>query len=83
MQHPQVQIGLGQEQFAGDSGLGLAQRREVDVGPAGEEIELVPRRLSVAQENEVRHRTSVPRAVAASNGTKCGLDGPLTFIGLF
>ena len=55
VQDPQVQVGLEGQEFPGASGLGLAQGREVDVGPAGEEIQLVPRRLAVAQENKVRH----------------------------
>jgi hypothetical protein len=42
VQDSKVQIGLAGQQFAGDSGFGLAGGDQVDVLPSGEEIEVVP-----------------------------------------
>src|SRR5207244_839187 len=36
-----------------------AARREIDVGPAGEAVFPVPRRLAMAQEQELRHRAEL------------------------
>ena len=43
------------QEFAGRAGLGFALGGEVDVLPAGEEVEVVPLGASVAQEDEVGH----------------------------
>ena len=43
------------QQHAGVAGLGLALRREVDVVPPGEEVELVPLALAVPEQHEGRH----------------------------
>ncbi len=59
MQDPQVEVGFAGEKEPGGSGLGFTLGGEVDVLPPGEEVEIVPRRASVAQQNEIKHLSSV------------------------
>jgi len=56
---PQVEIGLVGEKESGGAGLVFALGGEVHVLPTREKVEIVPGRASVAQENEIKHVTSV------------------------
>ena len=46
---------LGLQQLAGPLRLGLALVGQVDVGPAGEEVLLVPDALAMTQEDKLDH----------------------------
>jgi hypothetical protein len=59
VQDPQVEVGLAREQCARSFGFVLAQRRQIDVLPTSEEVEIVPFGLTMAKENKVRHVSSV------------------------
>ena len=54
VEDPHVDTGLGQEP-TGLGGLGPAQLGEVDVLPAGEQVEGVPLGLPVSQEDQLGH----------------------------
>ena len=47
---------LGLEQLSGLLGLGLALVGQIDIGPAGEEVFLVPDALAMTQEDKLDHR---------------------------
>ena len=54
MQHPDVDPGIAQEP-TGLRGLGSTEVRQLDVLPAGEEVEGVPLGLPVAKEDQLWH----------------------------
>ena len=62
--HTQIEVGVGGQQSAGCPGLLLPLGGEVDVVPPGEEVLGVPERLTVAEEDQLRHAASVSRAVS-------------------
>ena len=67
VQDPKVEVGLFGEELSRDLRFGFARRGQVDVGPPSEEVEVVPGRLAVSQEDEVGHLASVLRSSATSN----------------
>jgi hypothetical protein len=65
--HPEVDPRLLGQEPAGGGGLPLALLGEGDVGPPGEEVQLVPGGLSMAEEDQVGHggeRILAPRGPA-------------------
>ena len=59
VQKTQVEVVDGGQELAAGAGLGLPGGGQVDVDPAGEEVLGVPGGLSVADQDQIEHVTSV------------------------